>query len=129
MAYSILIVDDSEVIRGALQRTIDMTKLPIHALFTAENGKKALEILAEEWVDIVFSDIHMPGMNGLELIEEMKKSPELSDVPVAVISSEGSKKRIQQLEELGICGYVRKPFKPENIRDIVLNTLGEWDEK
>jgi two-component system chemotaxis response regulator CheY len=67
-------------------------------------------------------------MNGIELITTMQKDVELSDIPVAVISSEGSKKRMDQLQELGVCGYIKKPFTPEQIREVVLDTLGGWDE-
>ncbi len=128
MAYTILVVDDSETIRGVLKRTIEMTKLPIHEVHTACNGLEALEVMEQEWIDIVFSDINMPKMTGLELVDAMKEHMEYADIPVAIISTEGSKTRIEALREKGICGYVRKPFTPEQIREVILSTLGEWHE-
>ncbi len=127
MAYTILIVDDSETIRGVLKRTIQMTKLPIHEIIAAANGKEALEKLDTRWVDIVFSDINMPEMNGIELIREMKSDSEYSDIPVAIISTEGSKTRIQEIMNMGVSGFIRKPFTPEQIREVILDNLGGWD--
>ena len=127
MAYTIMVVDDSETIRTVLERTIGMTKLPVDAIIKAENGKDALDKLADNWVDIVFTDINMPKMNGIELVDSMNDHPELKDIPVVIVSTEGSKARIEELRSKGIKGYLRKPFTPENIRDIILETLGGWD--
>ncbi len=127
MAYTIMVVDDSETIRSVLERTIGMTKLPVDAIIKAENGKDALEKLADNWVDIVFTDINMPEMNGIELVDEMNNHAEYQDIPVVIVSTEGSKSRIEQLRQKGIKGYLRKPFTPENIRDVIIETLGGWD--
>lgn len=127
MAYTIMVVDDSETIRSVLERTIGMTRLPVDDIIQAENGRDALEKLADYWVDIVFTDINMPEMNGIELVDAMNDNPEFKDIPVVIVSTEGSKARIEQLRQKGIRGYLRKPFTPENIRDIIIETLGGWD--
>lgn len=124
MSFSILVVDDSEIIREVLQRTLSMTKIPFSNIFKAGNGVEALTILKDQWVDLVFTDIHMPVMGGIELIETMHSSPEYKDIPVVVISTEGSTTRIDQLKSLDIKGYLRKPFTPESIRDVLNSTLG-----
>ncbi|MFP4417354.1 MAG: response regulator [Fibrobacterota bacterium] len=126
MAYTIMIVDDSETIRSMLTRTIGMTRLPVRSILQAQNGKDALSLLENNWVDIIFSDINMPQMNGIELIDVMRGHPEYRDIPVVVVSTEGSSTRIRELEEKGIKEYLRKPFTPENIRDVIINTLGGW---
>ena len=128
MAYTIMIVDDSQTIRNVLERTLAMTKLPVDAVIQAINGRDALEKLKDKWVDIVFTDIHMPEMSGMELVDAMSADAELSDIPVVVVSTEGSATRIEELRQKGIKGYLRKPFTPENIRDIITRTLGGWDE-
>lgn len=124
MSFSILIVDDSEIIREVLHRTLNMTKISFGNIFKVANGAEALAILKDQWVDLVFTDIHMPVMGGIELIEIMHSSPEYKDIPVVVISTEGSTTRIDQLKSLDIKGYLRKPFTPESIRDILNATLG-----
>jgi two-component system chemotaxis response regulator CheY len=124
MSFSILIVDDSEIIREVLERTLNMTKVSFANIFKASDGAQALSILKDQWVDLVFTDIHMPNVGGIELIQRMHASAELKDIPVVVISTEGSATRIDQLKSLDIKGYLRKPFTPESIRDILNTTLG-----
>lgn len=126
MSYTIMIVDDSETIRIALQRTFAMAQLPLAEVIQASNGKDALARLRENWVDIVLTDINMPEMNGLELIAAMKADPELCQIPVAVVSTEGSATRMEELRKAGIAGYLRKPCRPEEIRDLLNHVLGEW---
>ncbi|MGL1901244.1 MAG: response regulator [Fibrobacterales bacterium] len=129
MSYTILIVDDSNTIRGALERTLSMTKLPIEEIIQAEDGVLALEKLKTNFVDIVLSDINMPNMNGVELVQYMKGHNEYKDIPIIVISTEGSKTRMEELKEMGIAGYLRKPSRPEKLRDTLLEILGGWDEE
>jgi len=126
MAYTILIVDDSETIRAVLLRSLAMTKLPIDSVLQAVHGKDALEKLKTSFVDIVFTDINMPEMDGIALFESMSAHPEYKDIPVVVISTEGSATRIAELTRKGIKGYLRKPFTPEKLRDVIVETLGEW---
>mgnify|MGYP002749776402 FL=1 len=127
MAYTIMIVDDSETIREVLTRSIHMTKLPLEEIIQADNGITALEKLEDNWIDIIFTDINMPQMNGIELINALNENAEYKDIPVVIVSTEGSKKRIEELYRKGIKGYLRKPFTPEKIRDVIIKTLGGWD--
>ncbi len=126
MAYTVLLVDDSETIREAMVRAFAMTRLPMDEILRAANGVEALGVLRERWVDIVLTDINMPTMGGEELVRAMKADAELSDIPVAVLSSDGSQPRIDRLRELGIVGYLRKPCRPETIRDLLHDVLGDW---
>jgi two-component system chemotaxis response regulator CheY len=127
MAYTILIVDDSQTIRAMLERSLAMTGLPIDTVIQAENGRRALETLALMWVDIVFTDIHMPEMDGISLVTAMQESPEFKDIPIIIVSTEGSAARVAELKQKGIKGYLRKPFTPEKIRDVIVSTLGVWN--
>ena len=127
MAYTIMIVDDSQTIREVLTRSIQMTKLPLEEIVQADNGITALKKLEDNWIDIIFTDINMPQMNGIELINALNENAEYKDIPVVIVSTEGSKKRIEELYKKGIKGYLRKPFTPEKIRDVIIKTLGGWD--
>jgi two-component system chemotaxis response regulator CheY len=122
-----MIVDDSLTIREVLTRSIEMTKLPLEEIVQADNGITALKKLEDNWIDIIFTDINMPQMNGIELINALKENAEYKDIPVVIVSTEGSKKRIEELYKKGIKGYLRKPFTPEIIRDVIIKTLGGWD--
>lgn len=128
MAYSILIVDDSEIIRSMIARTISLSKLPVQIFHQAQNGQKAIEILGKEWIDIVFTDLNMPIMNGFDLISKMNKSVELNDIPVIVVTTEGNVDRLNELRNIGARECLRKPFTPEQIRDTITSILGVWNE-
>ncbi|MCP4644248.1 MAG: response regulator [bacterium] len=127
MALNILIVDDSETVRDIIAKTLDLAQVPVGELFKAENGKEALDILKDNWIDLVFSDINMPVMGGVEMIETMSQDDLLKAIPVVVVSTEGSATRIEQLMSKGVNAYVRKPFTPEKIRAVVDEIIGASD--
>ena len=123
MAYNILIVDDSQTMRAVLTKTICMAGIEIGTVFEAENGREALGVLEKEWVDIVFADINMPVMNGVEMVQEMRKLGYMESTPVIVISTEGSKTRLDTLREMGVRGFLRKPVSPELFKSVVDGVL------
>jgi two-component system chemotaxis response regulator CheY len=122
--YNILIVDDSRTIRSVIAKTLDIAGVKITTLHEAANGKEALDILLAEWVDIVFADINMPVMSGMELVDEMKTAGMLETVPVVIISTEGSRQRIDELKNKGVRAYLRKPFTPEQLIAVIDEVLG-----
>lgn len=124
MAINVLVVDDSETVRQVIAKTLQLANLPIGQVFMAGNGKEALDVLADNWVDLVFSDINMPVMGGIELIERMRSDELLKTIPVIVVSTEGSATRIEELRAKGVSAYVRKPFTPETLRKVVEDVLG-----
>lgn len=123
MALNVLIVDDSDVIRQMIARTLDLARLPIGNVLQASNGREALAVLEEEWVDLVLADINMPVMNGMELVRRLHAKPETADLPVVIVSTEGANDRISELMDLGVIAWIRKPFTPEGIRDVVTGLL------
>jgi len=123
MAYNILIVDDSQTMRAVLTKTLGMAGLEIGTVFEAENGREALSLLEKEWVDIVFADINMPVMNGVEMVKEMQKLGYMESTPVIIISTEGSKTRLDTLREMGVRGFLRKPVSPELFKSVVDGVL------
>ncbi|MCK4296583.1 MAG: response regulator [Candidatus Marinimicrobia bacterium] len=128
MALNILVVDDSAVVRAVFSKTFKLVGIPVGELYQAANGKEALEILNENRVDLVFSDINMPVMGGVEMIEKMSDDGLLKTIPVVVVSTEGSTTRIEQLKSKGISAYIRKPFTPELVRKVVDDIVGSLDE-
>jgi two-component system chemotaxis response regulator CheY len=124
MAYNILVVDDSAVTREVLTRTLKLAGIPVGEIFHAGNGEEALRVLDEHWADMVFTDINMPVMDGLQFVEELHKRPDWERLPVIVVSTEGSKSRMDDLEKMGISGYIRKPFTPEQIAEMIERVMG-----
>jgi len=129
MALNILVVDDSAVMRKMIIKTMGMCGIPLGEIKQAANGREGLEELGKNWIDIVILDINMPIMNGEEMIDEMQQNPEIKDIPVIVISTEGSSTRIERLKEKG-ARFIKKPFTPEIIRDKIYEVtgVGEGDE-
>ena len=124
MSYTILVVDDSAIVRTMVKKAIAMAGLDVGQVHEAAHGKEALAVLARNWIDVVFVDINMPEMTGVELIQHMKADPALSSTPVVVVSSESSQARIDELMRYGAQAYVKKPFRPEQFREVVQEILG-----
>ena len=124
MSLSVLIVDDSATVRAVITKTLDLAGVPVACLYEASNGKEALDILAEHRIDLLFSDINMPVMSGVEMIERMAARGLLERISVVVVSTEGSATRIEQLKSKGVSAYLRKPVAPETIRKVVDDIVG-----
>lgn len=125
MAYNILIVDDSETVRAVVAKAIEMSGVDVKALMTAANGQEALDILGKEWVDLVFADINMPVMGGVEMVKRMKADADTKDIPVVIVSTEGSATRIKGLMDSGVRAFLRKPFTPESLKSTIDGIMGK----
>jgi two-component system chemotaxis response regulator CheY len=128
MNLNVLVVDDSETVRLIIAKALRIAEVPISAIHEASNGKEALEILEKNWIDIVLTDINMPVMSGIEMIEKMFKDGLLKTIPVIVVSTEGSTTRIEEFKSMGIKAFIHKPFTPEIIKSVVLDVLGVQHE-
>lgn len=123
MAINVLLVDDSAVMRAMVLKLLRMTGIPLGDVHQAGNGAEALELLDQQWVDVVMLDISMPVMRGDEMLEMMRAQPGLRELPVIVISSERADDRIARMQTLGAT-CLAKPFRPEQLRDTLLDVLG-----
>lgn len=126
MAYTIMIVDDSALMRQVIAKTLHVAGVAIGKLLEAANGREALALLRQDWVDLVFSDINMPDMNGLELLRQMAEDDLLKTVPVVVISTERSEARAAELKAAGVKEIIHKPFTPETLKAAVDRILSPW---
>jgi len=124
MGIKILIVDDSSIVRKSLTKTLRMTELDVESVVESENGQLALDRLNKsERFDLIFLDINMPVMNGLEMLQNARKASVLGDARVIVVSTEGSQIRAQQLLELGVNAQLRKPVRPESLSETVMEVM------
>jgi len=119
--FTILIVDDSTAMRSLLVSTLET--LGQVAIVQAPNGFEALRMLPREQIDLILTDINMPDINGLELLSFIRNNPIYKNVPVVVISTEGSRKDIEKGLALGANEYLVKPFHPEQLLDVVKRFL------
>ncbi len=118
---ALLVVDDNEDNRYTLTRRLGREGYA--DLTTASNGREALDLLGTKRFDLVLLDIMMPEMNGYEVLERMKASPELRDVPVIMISALSEIDSVIRCIELGAEDYLPKPFNPTLLRARVGATL------
>lgn len=126
MAFNVLVVDDSAVMRQMVVRTLKMSGLPLGTVLEAANGEEGLFVLQDQWVDLLLLDVNMPVMNGEEMLRRVRASPETENLPVIVVSTEGSETRLAALHQLG-ASIVHKPFAPETLRDAILRVTGVTD--
>jgi len=122
MAINILIVEDSSVMRAMIQKAMQLSGLEIGVIHQASNGREGLDALERHRIDVIIADINMPVMSGEEMIEQMLGRSELQAVPIIVVSTAGSRARIERLQRKGL-RFISKPFSPEMIRDAVKDVL------
>ena len=123
MAYNILIVDDSLTARTFIARTLEISGVPYSQIFQARNGQEGLDLLKSEWIDVVFADINMPVMNGVEMVRQMRGIDVLKSVPVVVVSTDRSAQRMDELKAAGVQAYLTKPITPEQLKDTIEQLL------
>jgi len=124
MAFRVLVVDDSPVMRAFVRRVLDISGLDVGAVFEASDGVEALHLLDREWVDVILTDINMPNMDGEEFVTRLTEREASARVPVIVISTDGTEARMERLRLLGVQGYLAKPFPPEALRNEVERVVG-----
>ncbi len=119
----VLVVDDDPVVRKSFDRVLSGKG---YAVITAEGGEEALHKLDEERYDIVYSDIRMPGMSGLEVAENVKARRPWT--PVVIITGYGTDAAEARAKAAGVSSFLHKPLSPEMIEDSVRDTLAATAE-
>jgi len=120
---SVLIVDDSSVMRKIVERSLRLAGIEIDKVLEADSGAAALSVIQQNVPDMIFSDINMPTMDGIEFIRQLQGVESAKGVPVVMITTEGGQTRVMEALALGAQGYIRKPFTPEQVREQVVPLL------
>lgn len=115
---NVLIVDDSPTSRMIIQRCVEMTGIEVDSFLYAENGIDGLSIIDDNTVDLIFTDINMPKMDGQTFIRLLKNKPATSKIPVIVTSSIADGSIEIEMKKLGITDIIKKPVSPEKIMRI-----------
>ena len=121
MEHKILIVDDEAHIRMLIEQTLEELEDDGVEFLTAENGEVALEIIQKENPRLVFLDVMMPKMNGMEVCRRVKKELQLENVFIVLLTAKGQELDRQRGQEVGADVYMTKPFDPE----VLLNKAKE----
>ena len=115
----ILIADDSSMMRAMIKRVVRLTNIPVEEILEARDGVEALSLLSSHDVQLLFTDINMPGMNGTELLRQLANDDRWRRLTRVVISTDGSTARREEVAELSVRCYIKKPFSPEVLRDVL----------
>ena len=119
----ILIVDDSETVRIKLKNALQGSGLIIHE---ASDGLEGLGILEEtRTINLIVSDLNMPGLNGLDFIEQARTFEEFKEVPVLIVTTEVAQSLKQRAKDLGVRAWMQKPLAQEKVADVINRVLGE----
>jgi two-component system chemotaxis response regulator CheY len=102
--------------RAFIRRVVQLSGLEVTSYFHAGEGGEALRLLAGEKVDVILTDINMPGMDGGQFVAHLQADRRLQTIPVVVVSTDATAGRMEQMLALGARGYVTKPFSPEILR-------------
>jgi len=124
MEKKILIVDDEAHIRMLIGQTLEELEDEGVEFFTADNGQTALEIIQEEKPDMVFLDVMMPKMNGMEVCRQVKQELKMTDVFIIILTAKGQEMDKQKGQEVGADVYMTKPFDPEILLNKAKEVLG-----
>jgi two-component system chemotaxis response regulator CheY len=119
LAFNILIVDDSQTMRKVIRKAVALSGFPMGECWEAGDGREALALVESRAVDLILTDFNMPGMDGLEMIRELKKDERKSRIPVVMITTQSNDWLAQEGKSLGIEGFIQKPFRPEAVRDLL----------
>jgi two-component system, OmpR family, alkaline phosphatase synthesis response regulator PhoP len=124
MEQKILIVDDEPHIRMLIEQTLEELEDEGVEFLTAENGEIAFEIIQKEKPQLVFLDVMMPKMNGMEVCRKVKKELNLDNVYIVLLTAKGQELDRQKGQEVGADVYMTKPFDPEAILNKAREVLG-----
>lgn len=117
----VLTIDDSMVVRVLISKALAPLGLDIAQ---ATNGQEGLDAAAADKPDLIILDITMPVLNGLETLEKLRSDPNLKDVKVIMLTAESSQENVGRADQLGVTGYVPKPFTPDKLIEQVKGALG-----
>ncbi|RKY12717.1 MAG: hypothetical protein DRP65_00380 [Planctomycetota bacterium] len=116
----ILAIDDDRMVREVLQNALSRTG---HYVYTAKDGPSGLEIAQSQKLDVILLDWMMPGMNGMEVLKQLKHDEKTRHVPVFMLTAKDSLHDIDQAVSLGVDDYIVKPFNASEIPTLIEDKL------
>ncbi|HOD70967.1 MAG TPA: response regulator [Deltaproteobacteria bacterium] len=121
MSKKILAVDDSASIRQMVCFTLQKEG---YEVIEASDGRDALSKIGASAVNMVITDLHMPNMNGVELIQALRANPSFKFTPIVMLTTESHQDKKDMGKQAGATGWIVKPFKPEQLIAVVKRLLG-----
>jgi len=119
MKGTVLVVDDSAMMRKVVLRVLKMADVEFESVLEAGDGDQALALLRTNTVALIMCDINMPNMSGLQLLQQVKEEKLAIGVPIVMVTTENSEPQVRQAILAGARGYIRKPFTVDHIKNNV----------
>ena len=113
----VLVVDDSFTARRHIIRVLN--NMGIENITQAQNGQEALQIIADNYFDLLVTDYNMPQMDGKELVEHVRQHSNQATIPILMVSSEHDDSRIASVQQAGISALCDKPFESATVKKII----------
>jgi two-component system chemotaxis response regulator CheY len=122
MPKTILTVDDSASMRQMVKLTLTEGG---YKVIEASDGSLGLAAARANAVDMVLTDLNMPGLDGVALIRELRKLPAYAGVPIILLTTESDAARKQEAKSAGATGWITKPFQPEQLISVAKKVMGQ----
>ena len=106
---TVLVVDDSRIMRNIVKNTFELLKMPVHYLEAAD-GEQALKVLSSDKVDLILLDWNMPNLSGIDFLKQIRAKDESKDIPVIMVTSEAAKLNVVEAVKAGVTAYITKPI-------------------
>lgn len=121
MAKTVLIVDDASLIRSVASKAAESAG---YNVITAQDGLDGIAKLEANNIDLIFSDVNMPQMSGLEMVAQIKAKPEYKFLPIVMLTTESSNELKEQGKSLGVKAWLVKPFNKDKFLLALEKLLG-----
>ncbi len=119
----VLIVDDSPLARKHIRRVL--TAMGLERFTEASDGIEAMELIADNFYDLIVTDYNMPRMDGKELVEHIRSGSSQASVPILMVTSEQNENRLAAVQQAGVSAVCDKPFEANYVRRLVEQALSE----
>ena len=113
---TVMVVDDSRIMRNIVKNTFLALKIPAHFI-EAEDGKKAMALLTNNKVDLILLDWNMPNLSGIDFLKQLRAADAYRSVPVIMVTSESSKLNVVEAVKAGVTAYITKPFSDKKFME------------
>lgn len=123
---SVLVVDNDEIVRNVLKYDL---KLDGFKVYLAEDGPTGIKLAQENGPELILLDWMMPGMDGLEVLSELKHDERTEDIPVFMLTGRGAISYLNRAIDAGADDYIKKPFKLKELSEIVKDKWREYKRK
>ena len=126
MNKKILIIDDHGHIRFMVSNRL--SKLGFETV-SAEDAQNIVHVAIAEKPDLIIMDLMLPGIDGIEATKQLKRNQETEHIPVIMLTAVSTKRTVMESLKSGVCDYIIKPFKADELYNKIVQVIGEPDSK